>query len=435
MSFIRLLFLFFSLVTVYNAYWICPLGYLVATDGSCYKVYEGAVFRNEAFMRCKRDGAHLPFVRTLSINLFLRSKIPPEQKVWLGVTCVSDNAWNCKYDDGKRLEYHSFTNDNLTITTSSNVYIKDGEWIVSDGINDKASYICQWIPNDDGCPEDFRGFRDKCYLVVPQRLVIQDARTYCSSFNASLATISSETENAFIAALLSKMSLSEFAYIGALVGNASVNSFRWDDASVPSYLNFGYFNTLLGNCVIISTLSTSKNIVGQGKWITASCDNVYSAICSTNRTSIEESTDRPDVCLEPIVLTSSNGQQVSSPGYPDFSPPNECHYILTTDENNQLQIDLQTFKIQGYAYQDNPISQLIIKDDYLQPKQLVTFDSNQTSYSIQSKKNSMHIIYKSFTNKESQFTLNYKVKSMWNLCPCSAYNSFLLFILFYVFSF
>ncbi|KAM3864043.1 C-type mannose receptor 2 [Diretmus argenteus] len=228
----------------------------------CYKVYHSSHLDQklswlQAHLYCQRHGANLlsisgpeeeHFVMQILHETFGESEDHEQHWFWIGLNRrnpMDNGSW--KWSDGLAYAYQNFGRYNYNIRQCAAADLGTMTWLAMH-CDSELDWICK-IPRGsvDKEPEDAEGgsspewvgFQEAEYKFFDYRSTWDQAQRVCSWFDASLASIHSAEEEAFLANSLRKMTKKESDnwWVG-LHTYENDGRLRWSDHSVLNYVSW-----------------------------------------------------------------------------------------------------------------------------------------------------------------------------------------------------
>uniref|UniRef100_A0A6A7G2Y8 Macrophage mannose receptor 1-like n=1 Tax=Hirondellea gigas TaxID=1518452 RepID=A0A6A7G2Y8_9CRUS len=298
-----------------------PYASYISEAGSCYKLVAQPKNWKEADEHCRREGAGLVSIETLTQNAFVyiqaletgisemwtgfNSLQNPDQYVWSDMFPVLYTYWG---------ESEPNTNDTGSHCVALSIS-GAGRWFSHSCLDDKP-FICKYrenaiatpdTPSDGACPPgdwvDLGG--SYCYSYEDKhKYPWRYANAKCTEKSASLVSIHSEDEMGLIAQMTS--SSGEFIWNGLIRGED--NEFIWSDGTPYNYMNWYDHepNSASEKCV--------EMFLGQRTWNDNDCWAVRAYMCKVLKLP-PPSTDAPSASTGATPaytsVTLSQRQQVS----------------------------------------------------------------------------------------------------------------------------
>ncbi|CAJ0929572.1 unnamed protein product, partial [Mesorhabditis belari] len=183
------------------------------------------------------------------------------------------------------------------------------------------------------CPErwDFYPDLHLCLVVPHKPRTWIDAKDYCASNSAELATVRNEDEFRIITDLVEREN-PQFLTWTALRKNENETDFSWIDGTVvnESYWETGRIRSPNHDCGAINSDNKLKGLA------TLDCDNVQFFICQ------KEAYGNP-----PEILVGPNGT-ITSPRWPQTYPSNLEHYqIIQLNEAEKIKLTIEEFETES----------------------------------------------------------------------------------------
>ncbi|KAM4597994.1 C-type mannose receptor 2 [Polymixia lowei] len=241
----------------------CPTGWKSTSNlRHCYKVFHSSQAELklswlQAHLFCQRRGANLlsisgpeeeHFFLQILHETFGESEDHEQHWFWIGLNRrnpMDNGSW--KWSDGLAYTYENFGRYYYNIRQCAAVDLGTMTWLPMH-CDSELDWICK-IPRGsvDKEPEvsegsaspEWVGFKEAEYKFFDHRTTWDQAQRICSWFDASLASIHSAEEEAFLANTLHKMSKAggDNWWVG-LHTYENNGRFRWSDRSVLNYVSW-----------------------------------------------------------------------------------------------------------------------------------------------------------------------------------------------------
>uniref|UniRef100_A0A4W4EYL1 Mannose receptor, C type 2 n=1 Tax=Electrophorus electricus TaxID=8005 RepID=A0A4W4EYL1_ELEEL len=295
--------------------WICkiPKGNTglewVDFEEAQYRLFEHRSTWEQARRICSWFDASLASIHSAREKQFLASTVRKMSRIesdlwWIGLHTY-ENDGRFRWSDHSVLNYVSWgpgqpqaiTRDRKCVHISRS----KGEWS-DQKCHVDLPYICKRVnitgtppPTPApplipaGCPDGWTPFLHKCYKVFGQERVRRDtwsaARSMCRNQEATLATVPSHIEQAFLVTLLPNSSF--HLWVG--LTSDSQGQFKWAEPGLLSYTNWAPrepvdnngHNKNPNNCVVLLHTSPHRST---GMWASRACEGEkHGCICMKNK--------------------------------------------------------------------------------------------------------------------------------------------------------
>uniref|UniRef100_A0A6Q2XTF3 Mannose receptor, C type 2 n=1 Tax=Esox lucius TaxID=8010 RepID=A0A6Q2XTF3_ESOLU len=234
----------------------CPSGWKTSSQlHHCYKVFDSNQMDQklswlQAHLACQRQhGANLlsvsgpeeeHFILKILHEAFGESEDHDQHWFWIGLNRRNPNdngSW--KWSDGLAYTYQNFGRYYYNIRQCAAADLGSMTWLAMH-CDTELDWICK-IPkgNHPQSLSEWIGFQEAEYKFFDHRSTWDQAQRICSWFDASLASIHSAEEEAFLADSLHKMtrSVGDHWWVG-LHTYDNDGRFRWSDHSVLNYISW-----------------------------------------------------------------------------------------------------------------------------------------------------------------------------------------------------
>ncbi|KAK0132742.1 C-type mannose receptor 2 [Merluccius polli] len=155
---------------------------------------------------------------------------------WIGLNRrnpMDNNSW--KWSDGLAYRYQNFGRYYYNIRQCAAVDMGTMTWLAMHCDN-MIDWICK-IPRDTTAPE-WVSFKEADYKFFDHRTTWHQAQRICTWFKASVASVHSAEEGAFLAATLRKMHKNSDKWWLGLHSYENDGRFHWSDRSVLNYVSW-----------------------------------------------------------------------------------------------------------------------------------------------------------------------------------------------------
>ncbi|XP_076000419.1 C-type mannose receptor 2 [Genypterus blacodes] len=240
----------------------CPRGWKSNNDlRYCYKVYHSSRLEErlswlQAHLFCRRHGANLLSITGHEEEVFIMKILhetfgeseDEQHWFWIGLNRrnpTDKGSW--KWSDGLALTYENFGRYSYNIRQCAAADLGTTTWLAMD-CDAELDWICK-IPRGTIAKEpevaegasspEWIGFQEADYKFFDHRTTWDQAQRICTWFEASLASVHSADEEAFLANTLRKMTKVEGDnwWMG-LHTYENDGRFRWSDHSVLNYVSW-----------------------------------------------------------------------------------------------------------------------------------------------------------------------------------------------------
>uniref|UniRef100_A0A3P8YM94 Mannose receptor, C type 2 n=1 Tax=Esox lucius TaxID=8010 RepID=A0A3P8YM94_ESOLU len=234
----------------------CPSGWKTSSQlHHCYKVFDSNQMDQklswlQAHLACQRQhGANLlsvsgpeeeHFILKILHEAFGESEDHDQHWFWIGLNRRNPNdngSW--KWSDGLAYTYQNFGRYYYNIRQCAAADLGSMTWLAMH-CDTELDWICK-IPKGNRYTDTYEwiGFQEAEYKFFDHRSTWDQAQRICSWFDASLASIHSAEEEAFLADSLHKMtrSVGDHWWVG-LHTYDNDGRFRWSDHSVLNYISW-----------------------------------------------------------------------------------------------------------------------------------------------------------------------------------------------------
>ncbi|XP_017310429.1 C-type mannose receptor 2 isoform X1 [Ictalurus punctatus] len=274
-----------------------------------YKLFEHRSTWGQAQRICSWFGGSLASIHSASEKQFLASTLRKMSRIesdlwWIGLHTF-ENDGRFRWSDHSVLNYVSWglgqprplTRDRKCVHISAS----KGEWADKKCHLDMP-YVCKRVnvtgtppPTPApplipaGCPDGWSPFLHKCYKVFGKdeaiRVTWSAARMMCQTQGATLATVPSHIEQAFLVTLLPNSSF--HLWLG--LTSDSQGHFKWAEPGLLSYTNWGPGEPVNNsgqnknptNCVVLLHVSPHRTT---GMWASRGCESEkHGYICMKNK--------------------------------------------------------------------------------------------------------------------------------------------------------
>uniref|UniRef100_A0A4W4EYK5 Mannose receptor, C type 2 n=1 Tax=Electrophorus electricus TaxID=8005 RepID=A0A4W4EYK5_ELEEL len=274
-----------------------------------YRLFEHRSTWEQARRICSWFDASLASIHSAREKQFLASTVRKMSRIesdlwWIGLHTY-ENDGRFRWSDHSVLNYVSWgpgqpqaiTRDRKCVHISRS----KGEWS-DQKCHVDLPYICKRVnitgtppPTPApplipaGCPDGWTPFLHKCYKVFGQERVRRDtwsaARSMCRNQEATLATVPSHIEQAFLVTLLPNSSF--HLWVG--LTSDSQGQFKWAEPGLLSYTNWAPrepvdnngHNKNPNNCVVLLHTSPHRST---GMWASRACEGEkHGCICMKNK--------------------------------------------------------------------------------------------------------------------------------------------------------
>ncbi|KAJ8245954.1 hypothetical protein GJAV_G00262100 [Gymnothorax javanicus] len=242
----------------------CPRGWKNSnTLPHCYKVFHYSQVEEkltwlQAYLHCRKHGAHLISITSLEEDLFVaqilhetfgESEFSEQRWLWLGLNRrnpVTSGSW--KWSDGLGFSYHNFGRYVAEYDRGQCAVADLGsmQWFAMD-CETKLDWICK-IPKGTEAKEpeveegssskEWVTFQQADYKFFDHSATWYQAQRICSWHQASLASVHSPEEQNFVSQLLRKPKGASQEWWVGLSTNENDGRFRWSDNSVLNYVSW-----------------------------------------------------------------------------------------------------------------------------------------------------------------------------------------------------
>ncbi|XP_058267807.1 C-type mannose receptor 2 [Hemibagrus wyckioides] len=274
-----------------------------------YKLFEHRTTWGQAQRICSWFGASLVSIHSASEKQFLASTLRKMARIdsdlwWIGLHTF-ENDGRFRWSDHSVLNYVSWGLGQPRPLTRdrkcAHISASKGEWADKKCHLDMP-YVCKRVnvtgtppPTPApplipaGCPDGWSPFLHKCYKVFGKeemtRKTWSDARMVCQSQGATLATVPTHIEQAFLVTLLPNTSF--HLWLG--LTSDSQGHFKWAEPGLLSYTNWGPGEPVNNsgqnknptNCVVLLHISPHRTT---GMWASRGCESEkHGYICMKNK--------------------------------------------------------------------------------------------------------------------------------------------------------
>ncbi|XP_070976307.1 macrophage mannose receptor 1-like [Oncorhynchus clarkii lewisi] len=289
--------------------------------GSQYYFNTEVLAMENARHYCQQRHGDLVVINGLTENTFLWKKINKEQlgSHYIGLTVDLDRSFG--WMDGSPVVFQRWDNnqpdfknndENCVVMSSSMGFWHDyncGTEMRSicerSGSPPVNSTVPPTAPPTGGCPPEWVRYQSKCYKLIGYRVPCTwlEARSYCQSMGANLASIASRREQVFL--MTQMTSGATDLWIG--LSNLNRDAFVWTDGQAVKYLNLDfkkmfpprwhhysqelsqmfpsrwhryrqwYMDMLSSQASRCIVMASSSSILG--KWEISSCNDTHGFIC------------------------------------------------------------------------------------------------------------------------------------------------------------
>ncbi|XP_013399078.2 macrophage mannose receptor 1-like [Lingula anatina] len=281
----------------------------VAFRDYCYYITQGyapgsSMTWHDAREYCMKQAGELASIHDVMENSFIlqqAARMMNADTFWIGLNELDLESY--KWSDGTVTDFISWAktepNDYFGGQKCVEFSVKSGHWL-DESCGKPNRYICKKHKDSrttvtlpptpvitGNCPPGFRGYGNKCYLVIgdsvdsTQLKTWGDARDTCSAMNSSftLASVSNPLEAAFLTTLL-KGKMVDF-WIG--LHKLRFRKFQWIDNTNVDYVNWGFGepNGGLGTTSEEPCVSVSTRGISAGKWQDRPCVIKMGYVCQT----------------------------------------------------------------------------------------------------------------------------------------------------------
>uniref|UniRef100_A0A6Q2XGH6 Mannose receptor, C type 2 n=1 Tax=Esox lucius TaxID=8010 RepID=A0A6Q2XGH6_ESOLU len=233
----------------------CPSGWKTSSQlHHCYKVFDSNQMDQklswlQAHLACQRQhGANLlsvsgpeeeHFILKILHEAFGESEDHDQHWFWIGLNRRNPNdngSW--KWSDGLAYTYQNFGRYYYNIRQCAAADLGSMTWLAMH-CDTELDWICKIPKGNPPSASEWIGFQEAEYKFFDHRSTWDQAQRICSWFDASLASIHSAEEEAFLADSLHKMtrSVGDHWWVG-LHTYDNDGRFRWSDHSVLNYISW-----------------------------------------------------------------------------------------------------------------------------------------------------------------------------------------------------
>ncbi|XP_046846401.1 uncharacterized protein LOC124440117 isoform X2 [Xenia sp. Carnegie-2017] len=329
-----------------------------AFGSSCYKFIKTSRSWSGAKEGCVNLGGHLLIIDDKEEQDYFYSELRSKaySRFWIGLNKLGrDGLWKWTFTNAPP----NYTNWNVGEPNGGRrercTEMYGG--MLSAFWNDEAcyvtkQYICEKEGDKKGCPDDWYPYEDNCYqfnLLESQLKNWSDAQHACESIGdfSSLASIHSESEQAFLTAKVNLIAQSE-VWIG-LNDRQSENLYKWTDNTKFDYEN--WFANTSGNkpwkdCTLMMGMRSD------GAWTKEMCSEKRRFICKRAIAIFD--------CDEPLGMENGliSDEQITAKNFKSLSEGPTMARLRNQNEwcpkiqGDYLQIDLgSNYKITKIAVQ------------------------------------------------------------------------------------
>uniref|UniRef100_A0A8C7RE61 Mannose receptor, C type 1b n=1 Tax=Oncorhynchus mykiss TaxID=8022 RepID=A0A8C7RE61_ONCMY len=238
--------------------------------GSQYYFNTEVLAMENARHYCQQRHGDLVVINGLTENTFLWKKVNTYRSHYIGLTVDLDRSFG--WMDGSPVVFQRWDNnqpdfknndENCVVMSSSMGFWHDyncGTEMRSicerSGSPPVNSTVPPTAPPTGGCPPEWVRYQSKCYKLIGYRVPCTwlEARSYCQSMGANLASIASRREQVFL--MTQMTSGATDLWIG--LSNLNRDAFVWTDGQAVKYLNLDFKKMLSILIIFVSQCIVMK---------------------------------------------------------------------------------------------------------------------------------------------------------------------------------
>ncbi|XP_022613796.1 macrophage mannose receptor 1-like isoform X2 [Seriola dumerili] len=311
-------------------------------NGNQYYLNSKLMAMEDARHFCQQKHADLVTINSEAESVFLWKQISNSYwPNWIGLNVDLDGTFT--WMDGSPVEFQRWdenqpdfhnNDENCAIITSSMGFWHDNNCgyeyrsiCKRSGSPPANATVAPTVPPRGGCPQNWKRFKSKCYIINSQRETWEGARTQCKAMGGNLASILSRHEQVNV---VLKHTTKTTVFLSTQMATATTDLwigihrqrgivFYWTDGRPKQrYYNWGTVSRSLRfrqdsykekHCAV---MTTDPNI-GTGRWIAMSCSDTNGYVCLRNLDPSLPDSPEPTVPIEYVKVFNDSIKVVTQP--------------------------------------------------------------------------------------------------------------------------